>query len=338
MSALLWLSLVSLALSFVLTGAVRRYALARGVIDLPGARSSHTQPTPRGAGVAVTAAFLFTLTALGWLDMLDPHLQWALIGASLPVCAIGFIDDHRHVAAHWRLITHGAAAIWAIWALGGMPTLSLFGIGLAPSLIGSLLGAIGLAWLLNLYNFMDGIDTLAGVEALTTALGGALLLWLTGRPEQAAPALLLAAASAGFLLWNLPPARIFLGDSGSGLMGIALGVMALHAAHSDPAILWGWLILLGVFVTDTTATLLRRLLRGETIWHSHCSHAYQHLARRWKSHGRVSAAVLAINLLWLLPCALLVVIARIDAGWGVLLAYAPLVALGLSLGAGRAED
>jgi len=337
MDPLLWLPLTCLLLSLVLTGAVRRYALARGVIDHPGARSSHTAPTPRGAGVAVAASFLLTLTALGALDLVDAGLQTALTGACLIACAIGFVDDHRHVAARWRLLAHGTAAAWALWALGGAPDLSLFGLDLPSGPVATLLCVIGLTWLLNLYNFMDGIDALAGIEAVTVTLGGALLLWAAGHADQTVPALLLGAASLGFLAWNLPPARIFLGDSGSGLLGIALGVLALHAARLDAALLWGWLILLGVFVVDATLTLLRRALRGEAVWQAHRSHAYQRLARRWRSHGKVAAAVAAVNLLWLLPCAWLVVGGRIDAGPGLLLAYAPLALLMRWLGAGSAD-
>lgn len=338
MYTLLWLPLACLVLTFVLTGAVRRYALARGVIDLPGARSSHQHPTPRGAGVAVAAGFLLPLTLLGWQGSLDAALQHAITGAGLAVCVVGFLDDHRHVAPHWRLSVHAAAAAWVLWALGGAPVLSLSGLELTAVPAGAALCTLGLVWLLNLYNFMDGIDGIAGVEALTVATGGALLSWWVGQPGAVAPALLLAAASAGFLLWNLPPARIFLGDSGSGLLGITLGALALYGARSEPMLLWGWLILLGVFISDATLTLLRRAVRGEAVWQAHRSHAYQRLARRWGSHGKVSAAVAAVNLLWLLPCALLVVDARIDAGWGLLLAYAPLIALAWALGAGCTEQ
>jgi Fuc2NAc and GlcNAc transferase len=162
---------------------------------------------------------------------------------------------------------------------------------------------------------------------------------LTGAPEAAVavdfalPALL-AAATLGFLVWNFPPAKIFMGDAGSGFLGLMLAALSLQAAVLRPVLFWCWVVLLGVFVVDATVTLIRRLLRGERVYEAHRSHAYQHAAIAFGAHRPVTLAVAAINVCWLLPWAL-----AIAAGWvagvvGLVLAYVPLVALALRFRAG----
>lgn len=334
MNALLWLPLATLLAALALTGVVRRYALARSLLDVPGERSSHTQPTPRGGGIAIAASLVAALTALYCLALLEAASYVALAGAGLAVAVIGFTDDHRPVAARWRLAVHFAAATWALYWLDGAPALILFGFELAPGLVSTALVTLYLVWLLNLYNFMDGIDGLAGVEAVCIGVGGSVLCLIAGQPGAALAALCMAAAAAGFLAWNLPPARIFMGDVGSGFLGIVAGALSLQAAHFDPQLLWAWLILLGVFVVDASCTLLRRLLRGEAVHLAHRSHAYQRAARHFGSHLPVTASVAAINLLWLMPLALLVALGTLDGSTALLVAYAPLLALAWSLDAG----
>ncbi len=333
----LWLLLPAVALlSVLLTGLLRRYAL-RHLLDLPSARSSHSVPTPRGGGVAIVLAFFSGLPPVWAAGLIDSALLLALLGAGGSMALLGFVDDHRPLPARVRLVGHGLAALWVLYCLGGLPPLPLWGMSLELGAAGWVLGLLYLVWLLNLYNFMDGIDGIASLEALSVCLGGVLLLMLTGG-EGSAVLLLLAAAVAGFLYWNLPPARIFMGDAGSCFLGISLGVLSLHAAAQQPVLLWSWLILLGVFIVDASWTLLRRLLRGEVLYKAHCSHAYQRAARRWGSHRRVSIAVTLINLLWLLPLALLVATGWLEGLSGLLLAWLLLLFLAILLGAGRMED
>ncbi len=148
---------------------------------------------------------------------------------------------------------------------------------------------------------------------------------------------MLAAAVAGFLYWNFPPARIFMGDAGSGFLGIVLGTMSIQAGWVDPALFWSWVILLGVFVVDATFTLVRRLLRGDKVYEAHRSHAYQYASRQFGRHLPVTLAVGGINIAWLLPIALLVGTGRVDGLIGVVLAYAPLVLLAIKFRAGELE-
>ncbi|RJG07728.1 glycosyltransferase family 4 protein [Noviherbaspirillum cavernae] len=325
-------------LSAGLTAALRRYALARHLIDVPNARSSHTRPTPRGGGVAIVLTFLLALPLLAWMGALSVPEMLALGGAGLLVAAVGFLDDHGHIDARWRLLAHFAAAAWGLAWIGGLPVLSVFGTALDWGMFSQLLAAVYLVWLLNLYNFMDGIDGLAGVEAVSVCLGGALLYWLAA-PAGATCALplMLLAAVAGFLCWNFPPAKIFMGDAGSGFLGITLGLLSIQAARTVPEFFWAWIILLGVFVVDATVTLLRRVVRGQKFYEAHRSHAYQYVSRRFGAHRSVTLAVGAINLFWLLPIALAVGLGYLDGIAGVTLAYAPLVWLAIHFKAGAAE-
>jgi len=329
------LFVVVLAASLVGTGLLRRYALRRNIIDVPNDRSSHLVPTPRGGGVAIVLTFLAGLAVLVAAGLADPRTAAALAGAGAIVALVGFLDDHGHVAARWRLLAHFAAALWALVALGGLPPMAALGTTIDLGWMGDVLGVIALVWLLNLYNFMDGIDGIAGVETLAVCVGAILVHRLRGgaEPSWIIPALL-AIATLGFLAWNLPPARIFMGDAGSGFLGIALGILALGAAHVSPTLLWSWIILLGIFTVDATVTLLRRLQRGERIYEAHRSHGYQHAAARWGSHGRVSLMVGAINVVWLWPWAALAGVGRVDGLAAATIAYLPLVALALRLRAG----
>jgi len=331
------LLLVTSVASWLLTAALRRYALARSLMDIPNARSSHTSPTPRGGGIAIVTSACAAFACLHALNLVTAVQLWALLGSGIFIAAIGFLDDHGHIAARWRLLAHFIAATWALGWQGGTPALDIAGITIELGWAGNLLAAVFLVWMLNLYNFMDGIDGLASVEALCVCLGGALLYLLTGHAPVAWLPLALAAAVVGFLVWNFPPARIFMGDAGSGFLGIVLGIMSLQAGTVSPPLLWAWLVLLGVFVVDATVTLLRRLIRGDKVYQAHRSHAYQYAARRHGGHRPVTLAVAAINVGWLLPTATAIALGWLGGLTGLLLAYAPLIVLALRYDAGKPE-
>jgi len=329
--------LLVLAASFLLTGVLRRYALKRSLMDVPNARSSHTVPTPRGGGVAIVCAYLAALAALVLQGGVAGSAFIALAGAGLLVAVLGFMDDHGHIAARWRLLGHFCAGAWVLYFVGGMPVVQFAGLRLDAGWLMGVAGLLYLVWMLNLYNFMDGIDGIAGVQAVTVCLGICLVYWLDGHVELAWSPLMLAAAAAGFLLWNFPPAKIFMGDAGSGFLGLVLAALSLQGAHVEPGYLWAWLILMGVFIVDATFTLARRLARGEKVYEAHRSHAYQYASRHFRGHRPVTLAVALINVLWLLPMALAVTWLHLDGLAGLLLAYMPLVGLAWKYHAGVRE-
>lgn len=321
-----------------MTGWLRRYALSRSIIDIPNARSSHALPTPRGGGMSIVVTFLLALPVLAAIDLMEWPLAWALIGAGSGIALLGFLDDHGHIAARWRLLGHFTGAVWVLFCLDGWPPLQFFGHDIALGWISNLVGLFYIVWLLNLYNFMDGIDGLASIEAICVCLGGSLLYILSGYDQEIWAPLALACASAGFLFWNFPPAKIFMGDAGSGFLGLALAALSLHAGWINSDLFFGWLVLLGVFVVDATLTLLRRIRRGEKVYEAHRSHAYQFASRHYGRHLPVTVSVLVINIVWLIPIASAVVTGMVDGSVGVLIAYIPLVCLAVKFNAGQAED
>lgn len=334
-----WLILIAsgatLLVSCWLTGALRHYALRTQLLDLPNARSSHSQPTPRGGGLAIVVSFNLALLVAWWLGGVASKFAAAAGVGGLLIAAVGFLDDRHNLPARWRFLVHLVAAGLALWWLDGFPSLPLFDLELSFGWFGIPLGMLCIVWLLNLYNFMDGIDGIAGVEAATVAAGAGLLLWLHGDAAMAGVMLLLAAAVLGFLAWNWPPARIFMGDVGSAYLGFVLGVMALATSADGLLNLWVWLILLAVFIADASLTLLRRLLRGERWYEAHRTHAYQHAAHRLGSHRNVTLAIGAINVLWLLPLAGMAAMRPTLGLWLVGIAYIPLIVLVLKFDAGR---
>lgn len=334
---IVFLMLVVFSGSLFLTWGLRRYALARSLMDIPNNRSSHSVPTPRGGGVAIVLSFLTVILLLERLvEMPWPYI-WALWGGGALTALVGFLDDHGHIAARWRLLAHFSAAIWALSWLNGFPSVQLLGEEFNLSWLGHVFAVFYLVWMLNLYNFMDGIDGIASIQAVTACLGACVVYWVTGDTSLIWGPVLLAMAVSGFLYWNFPPARIFMGDAGSGFLGFVLGVFSIQAAWVSPKFFWVWVILMGVFIVDATFTLIRRLLRGDKVYEAHRSHAYQFASRQFGRHLPVTTAVIAINVLWLLPVAVCVGVFGLDGIVGMLLAYVPLLILAFRFHAGELE-
>ncbi len=286
--------------------------------------------------MAIVLSFLLALLVVSRLEWVSLELTIALLGAGLLVALIGFLDDHGHVPARWRLLVHFLAAIWGLYWLGGVPALVIGETNIELGWLGGALGAFYLVWLLNLYNFMDGIDGIAGVEAVTTCLSVVLICAMLGTWQAALMPALLSLASLGFLIWNFPPAKIFMGDAGSGFLGLMLGLLSLHSAWVEPQLFVSWVILLGVFLVDASVTLVHRLLRGEKVYQAHRSHAYQYASRKYGQHLPVTLAVAVINIFWLAPLATWAALYGDD--WLMLaLAYVPLVLLALKYRAGQSD-
>lgn len=324
---------VALLGSYGLTGWLLRHSFIRTVVDRPTARSSHVLPTPRGGGlsiVAVTTCGVLILAAAGLVPL---RLAGPLVIGGLGVAAVGFCDDIRSVSVGVRMLTHVGAALLAAYWLGGA---RLADQGLALGVAELILRILTIAWTLNLFNFMDGIDGLAASEGAFILLGGAALALVDGSPTMG-PELLAGAACLGFLKWNWPRASIFMGDVGSGYLGYEIAVIALYSAQTSSVSLYAWAILAALFLVDATLTLLRRLVLGQPIFRPHRTHAYQWVSRRWQSHVRVTKAAIGVNVVILFPCALACVKFPHAAPWICVPVLALLGALGLALGSGRPE-
>ncbi|HHL34684.1 MAG TPA: glycosyltransferase family 4 protein [Desulfobulbaceae bacterium] len=329
------LFLITIGSTWLLTALLRRYALSRSLIDIPNKRSSHMVPTPRGGGLAFVFSFLTMTVVFYSFNELPMTSMMALVGAGIWIAFVGFLDDHSHIAARWRLLAHFAGAVWVLIWLDGLPPLPIFGSLFDFGKAGNVLAVVYLVWLLNLYNFMDGIDGIASIETITVCLGAGVLAWLIVSESRAwLLPLLLASAVSGFLFWNFPRARIFMGDGGSGFLGITLGIFSIDTGWIAHQFFWVWVILLGVFNVDATVTLLRRLSRGEKFYIAHRDHAYQHAVRKFGGHRQVSLAVGALNAFWLFPLSMLVALNFLDGITGLALAYIPLIWLAFKFKAG----
>jgi glycosyltransferase WbpL len=290
--------LVTGAVAFIgtiaLTALVRRMVVAEALIDLPNERSSHSTPTPRGGGLAIVLVVLTGVVLLRSAGALPDPMAIAVLGGGAMVAVTGWLDDRRSLGVLVRLTAHLCAAAWALWWLGGMPELIVGREVAYLGLGGTLLAGATIVWATNITNFMDGIDGLAAAEVATVTLGACVLL-APGAPDIAALAALVGGAAAGFLPWNWRPARIFMGDVGSGFLGFVLAVLSVASerAHALPAL--AWLVLFGVFAFDATTTILRRAWRGERWYTAHRSHAYQRAVQAGYSHARVTAAVVVID-------------------------------------------
>lgn len=324
-------------LAFAMTYFMRAYALKKNIIDNPNERSSHSVPTPRGGGVAVVCSYLLALTVLIYSQQLTLHVGLTLIAAGFVIALLGFLDDHGHINSMLRLAIHFLVAISVVMSLGGFSEVTAFN-GLQLGFIANIIAVLFLVWLLNLYNFMDGINGIASVEAITTTVSMAILYAVLNTSLNSDILWLLAACIFGFLLWNFPKAKIFMGDACSGFLGLTLGILALIALKENLALFCAWIICLGVFVVDATYTLIKRVVNGYKMYDAHRSHSYQILSRKWNSHTPVTLVVVAINLLWLFPIAYLTVIQQ----WtypeiGVLIAYLPLIFIAVRLKAGNPD-
>ena len=288
-----------------LTGLVRRYAIRNHLMDHPNSRSSHSIPTPRGGGLGIVVTFTLALIYFVLSNQLEVKIFLALAGGGGLVAVIAYWDDHQSLSVKTRIPGYFVAAVWATMWINGIPHLDMGVTIWNWGWLGHIVSILGIMWLLNLYNFMDGIDGFASSEAIFASGIGGILLLEAGEKGLGLTSLALAAACVGFLSWNWPPAKIFMGDVGSIFLGYVLGVLAIVSDQKSDVSLWIWLILLSVFIVDATVTLLRRLLQGEKVYEAHRSHAYQHATTVVDSHLKVTLSVIGINLLILVPLALI---------------------------------
>lgn len=325
---------------------VHHRAEALRLVQAPNHRSSHVQPTPNGGGLGIVVAGSLAGIVLvlhsGWT------LGWFVLGIAALLAAVGLRDDLQHLPARVRFGVQVSVCAGLLFSLGDLPSIS-FGTGLDFEVSSWVLSGLLLltgVWWINLFNFMDGIDGIAGAQAFFMLLGGAVLSAWVNAEVMSSPVWMLmlcvVAATVGFLLLNWPPAKIFMGDVGStwlAFMVFALALLSVQAGWLSYAV---WLVLAAVFVTDATVTLLTRMLRGER-WHeAHRSHAYQRLSRRWQGdrkagHRSVTLLAAAVNGLWLAPWAWACLQWPAGSVVFVVTAYLPLVLAALWLGAGRPD-
>jgi UDP-N-acetylmuramyl pentapeptide phosphotransferase/UDP-N-acetylglucosamine-1-phosphate transferase len=296
--------LAGFALSACVTWLAIRYAQRRNLIDHPGQRRSHSLPTPRGGGIGIVVAVLalYVVETLLLPREAAPDLLVCACAIAL-VAAVGWIDDHGGLAARWRLLAHFAAALLVLLApeaagLGtfasGDPVASARAMALAIALL-------GMVWSINLHNFMDGINGLLALQSLFVFLALAALACSVGAIADAWHLCVLAAAVAAFVPFNFPRARVFMGDVGSGALGLLIGIAVLRQMSLSGIAPLSGVVACSAFVADATCNLISRMLRGRRWYSAHREHLYQWMARSGMSHARVVAWYMGWNLFVVVP-------------------------------------
>ncbi|HCK80847.1 MAG TPA: glycosyltransferase family 4 protein [Candidatus Competibacter denitrificans] len=284
-----WVDLVVFATAWVLAGYLAGPASRITLLDHPNIRSLHRRPTPRTGGLAMLAAILTGGFLVGWmLPVARPGLGFLVLGLG-PLAVVSLLDDRRGIRFQWRLAVHAWAAFSLVLA-GYRPDWFELPGSVMPLSSGFafLLTLLGGVWMINLYNFMDGMDGFAGGMAV---IGFSALAWL-GRADESfvGICLIVVAASAGFLVHNFPPAKIFMGDVGSTALGFLAAACGLWGNKIGLFPLWAALLIFSPFIVDATVTLLRRSLRGENVWEAHRTHYYQRLVLLGWGHRRTVLA------------------------------------------------
>jgi UDP-N-acetylmuramyl pentapeptide phosphotransferase/UDP-N-acetylglucosamine-1-phosphate transferase len=284
-------AVLTIVIAFVASTAGTRVLIdwlaERRVVAVENDRTMHSGQVPQGGGKAVIAAALGTALAM-W-----PWAAWyaVLVPGAIGLAAMSAVNDRRDIAFVWRLAAHLLAAA-ALLVL--IPSQTFVFGGLVPFGLDRALALMALGWFINLYNFMDGIDGLSGIETMSISGGALAVLWRAGVTSPLdGLALAVLGASAGFLVWNWHRARIFLGDVGSIPLGFLLGGLLLYVATNVS--LAASVILPLYYLTDATLTLIRRFWRGEKVWEAHRTHAYQRAARAAGSHSAVVLRIAACN-------------------------------------------
>lgn len=335
MTAML-IAVVCLVLSGFLTARFCDPSSRLHILDHPNERSLHERPTPRTGGVAMVIAIAAGMVALAAVSPSSRELMIVALGG-LPIAAVAFADDRWRLAVRWRLLTHAAVAI--ALALGSLRLGVLHLPGFAVSLpawfaVGA--AAVIIVWMTNLYNFMDGMDGFAGGMAAIGFGTFALLGFMQGRTDFAALNLIIASSALGFLYFNFPPARIFMGDTGSTTLGFLAATMMLWAGRDGIFPLWIGLMVFSPFIVDATVTLIRRLARRERIWQAHKTHYYQRLVQLGWGHRKTVVWEYAL----MAACSGTAILA-LDLGslaqWAVIVGGA-LIYVALMMGIGTLDD
>jgi UDP-N-acetylmuramyl pentapeptide phosphotransferase/UDP-N-acetylglucosamine-1-phosphate transferase len=265
---------VAALLAWLLSRATGRWR----VLDIPNDRSLHKEPTPRTGGIAILAG-AGAGTVMAWYQgfvIVDATTTLAVLALAL----LALVDDRHNLNAGLRLLVQ--ATVVAMFLFFHRP----------PDLSSMLLPVVLLfmVWMINLYNFMDGMDGFAGGMAVIGFGTYVLLAWLAGDVELALGCGVIASAAAGFLLLNFPPAKLFMGDSGSTALGLLAGVIILQAHVQGILPFWLGILIFSPFIVDASVTLIARVLRGERLWEAHKSHYYQRLVQLGWGHRRTTLA------------------------------------------------
>jgi Fuc2NAc and GlcNAc transferase len=288
---LICIYIIVFLLSFTGTFIIIKVAHRKNILDVPNLRSSHTEPTPRGGGLAIVLTWYLGLLGLRYLNLLEADLFYALISGSV-LAVIGLLDDLYSLKPWIRMLFQVLTVIAGLYFLKGFNTIYLGSNEFTLHFIFTLIALIGAVWFVNLFNFLDGIDGYASIEAIAVASG---MYIVTNNPIF----LILILSVSGFLLWNWPKARIFMGDIGSTQLGYILVILGIYFNNNHELNIFGWMTLTSLFWIDATITLLRRWRNKEKLSEAHKKHAYQRIVQYGFSHQKTILFALFINIIFI---------------------------------------
>jgi len=313
--------IISVVVSFFATFLYIKFAINRGIIANLNFRTLHVNPIPSGGGIVFSMVFVTGQTYLWWLNQLSNTLFLLLSVGGGMAALFGFLDDLKDIRAKKKLAVQILLSGWSVYLLEGA---TLFYFGWLPSLISILATLLFLVWMMNAYNFMDGIDGMAiSVAVFVSATIIGVLLWTRPESEFIVVMAMLLASSSAFMLFNWPPASIFMGDAGSVFFGYLFGSLILATVMVGDLSIWTWLVVFGYFFADIIVTQIMRFILVKKWYLAHRSHAYQNLARISGSHLKVTGGVTLYNLIWILPLTLWSALSPEMALYAVVLAVSP---------------
>lgn len=280
---------VLLLLSFLLTYFIKNYYIKHSILEEINLRSSHTVPTPHGGGIAIAITWFVGLIYLYIINQIDTNLFYALM-VGMIISVVGFFDDIYELSAKFRLLLQSAVAICGIVSIGGLDSLEFGLFSISSPIITNIFAFLLIVWFINLYNFLDGINGYAGSEAVFLSIAGIIIF---GDSHF----IVLAVATLGFLFWNFNKAKIFMGDTGSTLLGYNISIFTLYYSNQESSNFLIWIILFALFWFDATLTLIRRMLNQEKLTQAHKKHAYQRLNQSGWTHYKVTNYSMLVNII-----------------------------------------
>ncbi|MCZ6804999.1 MAG: glycosyltransferase family 4 protein [Proteobacteria bacterium] len=286
--------------SFILTRFLIQFAKKKNIIDVPNDRSSHDKPTPRGGGLSISLSILIYLIVIIIIKEGLTTQNYSLLGiGAVIISIIGILDDVKNLSATIRAFLYLSTSSIFILLITKFTYISF------QEIVFISVAILGITGLTNLYNFMDGADGIAGIQAIIAALPAGILFYVLNEYEFALLCFTLVASTTGFLIWNWPPARIFMGDVGSCALGFIFGGLIFITYLQKSISINIWLVLLSFFIVDATLTLIKRVINRERWYQAHRSHAFQRYLQMGHSHTQLAITVSLFSVLILWPATFL---------------------------------
>ena len=333
--------LTSTILSSIGISIILKIANSKKIGDFPNERSLHSHFTPNLGGVPIVLIFLLYIIIFYYFDLGNSVLVLTILVSTLVIFFVGLFDDINDLKPIIRVTFHFFIAIFLIFLIEPIHYVEIFNFEIKLYILGTIFTILLIIWFINLFNFMDGINGLATFQTITFCSSILFFLLFERYLSNDSVAILIyllilkISLLISFLPWNFPRARIFMGDSCSGVLGLFTSIILIYMCHLSPKYFWVCLILLALFLVDSTLTLLIRLITKQNIFSPHKTHAYQKAAIKYNSHTYVTIVQFLINVFWLFPISFLVILDILSGFYALLIAYIPIVLLLFKMNAGK---